>query len=240
MTNGVDMSKTIISRSDQLNSDDLIGGKITGTILRVFSTGSPEQPIGVDLDCWPQPWKPSKGQRRVLVSLWGIDGDSYVGRQVRLVRNPDVRYGGIAVGGVEVDAVSHIEKPIVISVTVSKGKKKAQTINPLIVEAKKPPSKPAEPTQPPPAQKANAKEIEELRQKMVIESEVMALGTAMGAVSDSAGMDAVRATFSKLSSKLTAEQRTALVALADAAKARIAAVPVATSAAVPPKSGELV
>ena len=71
---------------------------------------------------------------------------------------------------------------------------------------------------------------------MVIESEVMALGTAMGAVSDSAGMDAVRATFSKLSSKLTAEQRTALVALADAAKARIAA----TSAAVPPNSGEVV
>ena len=93
---------------------------------------------------------------------------------------------------------------------------------------------------PAPAQKANAKEIEELRQKMVIESEVMALGSAMGAVSDSAGMEAVRATFSRLSSKLTAEQRTALVALADAAKARIAAVPVATSAAVPPKSGELV
>lgn len=221
MTNGVDMSKTIISKSDQLNSDDLLGGKITGTILRVFSTGSPEQPIGVDLDCWPQPWKPSKGQRRVLVSLWGIDGDSYVGRQVRLVRNPDVRYGGIAVGGVEVDAVSHIEKPIVISVTVSKGKKKAQTINPLIVEAKKPPSKPAEPTQPP-AQKANAAELDELRQKMVIESDVLALSEQMAKVADTAGMDACRATFSKLSSKITAEQRTALVALADAAKARIA------------------
>jgi hypothetical protein len=35
-------------------------------------------------------------------------------------------------------------------------------------------------------------------------------------------MDACRATFSKLSSKITAEQRTELVALADAAKARIA------------------
>ena len=93
---------------------------------------------------------------------------------------------------------------------------------------------------PAPAPKANANELEELRQKMVIESEVMALGTAMGAVTDTAGMDACRATFSRLSSKLTAEQRTALVALADAAKARIAAVPVATSAAVPPKSGELV
>jgi hypothetical protein len=70
--------------------------------------------------------------------------------------------------------------------------------------------------------KAKAQEIDELRQKMVIESEVLALGSAMGAVTDSAGMDACRATFSKLSSKITAEQRTELVALADAAKARIA------------------
>ena len=64
--------------------------------------------------------------------------------------------------------------------------------------------------------KAKAQEIDDLRQKMVIESEVLALGSAMGDVIDSAGMDACRATFSKLSSKLTAEQRTALVALADA------------------------
>jgi hypothetical protein len=70
--------------------------------------------------------------------------------------------------------------------------------------------------------KAKTQEIDDLRQKMLIESEVLALGSAMGAVIDSAGMDACRATFSKLSSKLSAEQRTALVALADAAKARIA------------------
>ena len=93
---------------------------------------------------------------------------------------------------------------------------------------------------PAPAPKANANELEELRQKMVIESEVMALGTAMGAVSDSAGMDAVRATFSKLSSKLTAEQRTALVALADAAKARIAVVPTDIASDGVPAKGELV
>jgi hypothetical protein len=98
----------------------------------------------------------------------------------------------------------------------------------------------AEPQKPDPAPKANSNELEELRQKMVIESEVMALGTAMGAVSDSAGMDAVRATFSKLSSKLTAEQRTALVALADAAKARIAVVPTDIASDGVPAKGELV
>ena len=92
---------------------------------------------------------------------------------------------------------------------------------------------------PAPAPKANAKEIDELRQKIVIESEVLALATAMGAVSDSAGMDSVRATFSRLSSKLTAEQRTALVALADAAKARIA-VPAHAAESTAPGKGELV
>jgi hypothetical protein len=95
-------------------------------------------------------------------------------------------------------------------------------------------------TLPPPAEpKANSKELEDLRQKMVIETEVVALGSAMGAVTDAAGMDACRATFSKLSSKLTAEQRSALVALADSAKARIANL-VVPAAAEPPARGALV
>ena len=63
----------------------------------------------------------------------------------------------------------------------------------------------------------------------------------MGAHMNSAGMDAVRATFSRLSSKLTAEQRTALVALADAAKARIAVpAPAPAADATAPGKGELV
>ena len=101
---------------------------------------------------------------------------------------------------------------------------------------------PAEPAATkPPAPSANAKELEELRQKMVIETEVMALGSAMGSVTDTAGMDAVRATFSKLSSKITPEQRTALVALADAAKARIAVpAPAADAEPSPTEKGKLV
>ena len=91
---------------------------------------------------------------------------------------------------------------------------------------------------PAPAPKANAKEIDELRQKIVIETAVMALGNAMGAVYDEAGMDSVRAAFSKLSSKITPEQRTELVALADAAKARIA-LPAPAADATAPGKGEL-
>ena len=208
MSENVDMGKTIVARSDQLNSDDLIGGAITGRVVRVFSTGNPEQPVGIDIDSWHVPYKPCKGMRRVLVEVWGTSGNDYVGKSLTLFRNPDVKYGGIACGGIEISEVSDISSPRSIPITVSRGKKK-----PFIVKPLKP--APAEP-------KTNAAEIDNLRQKMVIESEVLALGSAMGAVTDSAGMDACRATFSKLSSKLTAEQRTALVAIADAAKARIA------------------
>ena len=226
MSENVDMSKTIIARSDQLNSDDLIGGPLTCKVTRVFSTGNPEQPVGIDIDSWHVPYKPCKGMRRVLVEVWGTSGNDYVGKSLTLYRNPDVKYGGIACGGIEISEVSDISSPRSIPITVSRGKKKPFIVKPL---------KPA-PVEP----KANKKEIEELRQKMVIESEDMALGSAMGAVSDTAGMDAVRATFSRLSSKLTAEQRTALVALADAAKARIASVPVVPAEVAAAGKGELV
>lgn len=218
----VDMSKTIVARSDQLNSDDLIGGPLTGKVTRVFSTGNPEQPVGIDIDAWHVPYKPCKGMRRVLVEVWGTSGNDYVGKSLTLFRNPDVKYGGIACGGIEISEVSDISSPRSIPITVSRGKKKPFTVKPLKA-----------------VPKANAAEIDSLRQKMALESDVLALSQQMAQVTDAAGMDACRATFSKLSSKLTAEQRTALVALADAAKLRIA-TPVVPADVEPPKSGELV
>ena len=128
---GVDMSKTIVAKSDQLNSDDLIAGPLTGKILKVFSTGAADQPVAILLDSWPQPYKPCKGMRRVLVDCWGIHGDDYVGRSVTLFRNPDVKYGGIACGGIEISHVTNIDKARSIPITVSKGKKKPFIVEPL-------------------------------------------------------------------------------------------------------------
>ena len=127
----MDMTSTIEPRSDQLNADDLMTGPRTFTIADV-TAGNPEQPVNVHLAEYPErPWKPSKSMRRVLVKAWGKDSDAYVGRRVRLVGNPDVKYAGKAVGGIQIEAVSHIEAPIKMALTVSRGKREQFTIQPL-------------------------------------------------------------------------------------------------------------
>lgn len=118
----IDMTATIAAKSDQLNADDLIGGPLIGTVKRVRA-GDNEQPIWIDLDSWQQPWKPSKTMRRVLVACWGADGASYVGRSLKLFRNPETKFGGIKVGGIEISHVSHIDKPVEVALAVSRGKK---------------------------------------------------------------------------------------------------------------------
>ena len=223
----IDLSGTLETRSDQLNAVDLLPGPITVQVVSVKKVEDKKQPTHIEITGGYKTYKPCLGMRRILAAAWGLDGSAYVGRSMTLYRDPDIEYSNQATGGIRIAALSDIAKPLDIRLIESKRLPKNYKVDVIGKIA-------------PPAPKANAKELEELRQKMVIESEVMALGTAMGAVSDTAGMDACRATFSRLSSKITAEHRTALVALADAAKARIAAVPVATAAAVPPKSGELV
>ena len=48
-----------------------------------------------------------------------------------MVGNPDVKYAGKAVGGIQIEAVSHIDKPIKMALTVSRGKREPFTIQPL-------------------------------------------------------------------------------------------------------------
>lgn len=127
----MDISSTIEPRSDQLNADSLMAGPRTFTIESV-TAGTSEQPVNINLVESPgRPWKPSKSMRRVLVTAWGPDGDTYAGRHVTLYRNPEVKYAGQEVGGIEVSHLSHIDKPLRIALTVTRGKKRAHTIQPL-------------------------------------------------------------------------------------------------------------
>lgn len=127
----MDLSSTIAPKSDQLNADDLLTGPRTFTIEKV-TQGNPEQPVNIHLAESPgRPWKPSKSMRRVLVSVWGPDGNTYNGRHVTLYRNPDIKFGGETVGGIEVSAMTGIEKPLKLALTVTRGKKRAHTIQPL-------------------------------------------------------------------------------------------------------------
>jgi hypothetical protein len=120
----VDVSDTIVAKSDQLNSDDLIGGPITVTITSVKRSSSGDQPVDVHISGGHQPWKPCKTMRRVLVQAWGKDANQWIGKSLTLKRDPTVKWAGEAVGGIRIHAMSHIEKPLDVSLTETRGKKK--------------------------------------------------------------------------------------------------------------------
>ena len=127
----MDLTESIAPKTDQQNFDDYLTGPRTVTISGV-SKGSAEQPVNVELVEYPgKPYKPNKSMRRVLVSAWGTDSSAYVGRRLVLVGNPNVSYGGKAVGGIEIAAMSNIVKRLTLPLTETRGKKRSFSVDPL-------------------------------------------------------------------------------------------------------------
>ena len=127
----MDITATLEAKSSQLNTDDLIGGARTITITKV-SAGNAEQPVAVSFEGdGGKPWYPCKSMRRVLVAAWGADASQYVGRRVTLFRDPSVLYGGIAVGGIRVSHLSHLDGPLSIALTMTRQKRTPYKVAPL-------------------------------------------------------------------------------------------------------------
>ena len=131
----MDMTDSIIPKSDQLNAEDLLTGPRTFTIAEV-KRGTAEQPVDVHLVEFPgRPFKPSKTVRRIMVSAWGADAAAYAGRRMTLYRDPAVRFGGMDVGGIRVSHMSDLAKPLTVVLAVSKGKRAPYVVKPLPAEA---------------------------------------------------------------------------------------------------------
>lgn len=128
----MDLSETIVPKSDQTNADDFLAGPQTCTITAV-NPGTAEQPVEIVLaEFGPvRPFKPSKTVRRVLVSAWGKEASQYVGRRMTLYCDPDVKWGGVAVGGIRVSHLSHLDKPLTLSLTTTRGKRAPFVVQPL-------------------------------------------------------------------------------------------------------------
>jgi hypothetical protein len=127
----MDLTKSIEPNSSQVNADDLIASARTVTITNV-EAGSAEQPVFIHLqEIQDRTWRPSKSMRRVLVAAWGPDASRYVGRRVTLVRNPEIMFGREKVGGIEIAAMSHLDKPLTVALTAARGKRKNFTVQPL-------------------------------------------------------------------------------------------------------------
>jgi len=128
-----DLRLTIAPKSDQLTADDLIAGPKTIEITSVSLTAEPDQPVAIGfVDDNGRPYKPCKSMRRVMVTVWGPDGNTYAGRKMTLLRDDDVKFGGMAVGGIRVSHMSHITRPITMALTATRANKKPYTVQPLI------------------------------------------------------------------------------------------------------------
>ena len=128
-----DLSETITPKSDQLNADDLNIGPRTITVTKITAQpSSTDQPVSVYFEGDNgKPFKPCKSMRRVLVHLWGNDGNRYVGQSMTLYRDPDVMFGGIKVGGIRISHASGIDAPVTMPLTASRTKRVAYTVKPL-------------------------------------------------------------------------------------------------------------
>lgn len=131
-----DMTPAIIPKSDQISADDLIGGPRTIRIASVDIRPGTEQPISVHYEGENgRPYKPCKSMARVMVYVWGPDASQYVGRSLTLYRDPEVKWGGMAVGGIRISHMSHMPRESVMSLTVTKGSRKPYKVSPLVVDA---------------------------------------------------------------------------------------------------------
>lgn len=129
----MDLSKTIIAKSDQLNADDLMGGPQTFTVTDV-RMGDAEQPVSIVLAEWPdnRPFKPSKTVLRILVLAWGVETNDWPkNARMTLYRDAGVKWAGQEIGGIRVSHLSHLDKPLKVALQETKGKKVLYTVDPL-------------------------------------------------------------------------------------------------------------
>lgn len=129
----INVGATIAPKSDQLNADDLIAGPMTVRIESV-THGNADCPIAVRLE-GKLPYYPCKSMRRVLVAAWGEDGAAYAGRSMTLYRDPEVKYGGIKVGGIRISHLSDIGADMHMALTVTRGKRAEYVVRKLAAPA---------------------------------------------------------------------------------------------------------
>jgi hypothetical protein len=137
----MDITATLAPKSNQMNADDLIVGSRTIIVTNVDVAIEAEQPVAIHFEGDSgRPWRPCKSMRRVLASAWGPDSSQYVGRGITLFREPGAMYGGQQMGGIRLSHLSHIDGPLTVMLTASRGKRLPYKVLPLQAS---PPAAPA-------------------------------------------------------------------------------------------------
>lgn len=126
-----DIAATLISKSDQLDNVDLIGGPRDFTITGV-KVKAGDQPVEFTLAEFDRVWRPGLTMRRLMSHVWGTtDASTFVGRRVRLYRDPSVKFGNESPGGTRISHMSHIDKTVTVELPAKRGKSDKFVVEPL-------------------------------------------------------------------------------------------------------------
>lgn len=126
----MNVSDFIKADSSQWNADDLMDGNLKARISKV-TEGSKDQPVNIHLEGHQKVWRPCKTSLRVLVATMGSETEKWVGTWVELYRDEHVKWGGTAVGGIRIKALSSIDRKTTLGLTETRGKKAPVTVEPL-------------------------------------------------------------------------------------------------------------
>lgn len=130
------LKRALEPKSDQLNADDLIAGPIDVVIRKVTVAASGEQRIAFyyhgDNN---KPYKPGKAMGRLIMEAWGDEPAKYIGRGLRLYRDPEIKFGKDQVGGIRISHMTDIPETISVPITVKRGERKPWIVRPLVMQA---------------------------------------------------------------------------------------------------------
>lgn len=140
-----DIRAAIQPRSDQLNYESFLSGPAVLTIERTedYRDEKGQPRVAIHMAERPgRPFKASATNLRLLAIAWGDDDTDWPGRRVQLSADPTITFGGKAVGGIVVTAVSHLPQRFTAKLSVARGKKRDFPVEAL-PDAPTPPPIPA-------------------------------------------------------------------------------------------------
>jgi hypothetical protein len=153
MPESFDVSDTLIPNTDQLVADDLRTGHRNIKITKVERISDEKRPLAVHFEGdGGKPYLPNVSMRRVIAEAWGTDSREWVGKWLRLFRNPQIKMGGAEVGGIRIShAYPLSQTEMVISLITTKGKRSLYKLARMDPPDGQPTRTTATPTTPPPS-----------------------------------------------------------------------------------------
>lgn len=133
----IDITSTMVGKTDQLNAYDLLSGPRTIRIRDVkVDKKNPQQPLWLYFDDDDgKPWKPALTVRRILGLVWGLDASTWIGLRCTIWCDPKVRFGGADVGGIRVSHMEGMSQPRTLNLATAKNARSNFTVQPLKIDA---------------------------------------------------------------------------------------------------------